>query len=58
MRSIKIHSNVHYFCFSWAIKEEGSAEHLYCTIQKSLSNTAGTQGHEMLKTVLSGWCSY
>lgn len=57
MSGIKIHSNVHHFCFSYAIEEGGSAEHLYCTIQNRVNNTARTHGYIMLKTVLSR-CSF
>lgn len=41
MSGIKIHSNIHFF-FQYAVKERGSAEHLYCIIQNSVSNTAVT----------------
>lgn len=59
MSGIKIHSNVHFFfVFHEQSKKGGSAEHLYCTIQNSVNNTAGTHGYVTLKTVLSGWFSY
>lgn len=46
------------FVFHKQSKKGGSAEHLYCTIQNSVNNKAGTHRYMMLKTVLSGWFFY
>lgn len=59
MSGIKIHSTYIVFVFhEQSEKGAVSAQNLYCTIQNSVSHTAGTHGHIMLKTVLSGWFSY
>lgn len=55
MSGIKIHSTYIVFVFhEQSEKRAVSAQNLYCTIQNSVSHTAGTHGHMMLKTVLSG----